>query len=269
MPRQYAAIVAEVIPAETAMAARGPLRQPPSREKLSKILKHASRVQQRELKLGIVPYNVTPGGEFFTATANLEGLPWILLDLRGRLQPFLLRIGVGIGELDGHFRQPARSLTGRCLRLAHEAVDSLRAEQLLAHESCFRRKFERQDARDKSRAGGAIRGRLPLTRFRTVNFDFDAAVNEICKLQDSLIHKMHRSEWAAFVPKSASRRRIRGRVEFRPHREHIRAQHRTPGSSAREPLQAFRRAYFAQLMAAAAGVQHLISERFLFHWLPV
>jgi len=269
MPKQYAAIVAEVIPAEAAIKESDSDKEVPRRERLQNVLKVVSRVQQCELQLRILPYNVTPDGEIVTATANLEGLPWILLDLRGRLQPFLLRIGVGIGEVNGHFRQPARSLNGRCMRLAHEALDSLRAEQMLARESCFRRKFERQDARDNSRSGGIIRGRLPLTQFRTMNFDFDAAVNGICKLQDLLIHKMRRSDWSAFVPqtqlaKSNASGRTEGRAAvLRARRERIRGLDGV--AKLRTPTQVFRRAYFSQLMAAAAGVQQIIAERFLIH----
>ena len=268
MPKQYAAVLVEVIQAEAATRTNDSDRLAAPRENLQKILKRVSRAQQRELRWRIVPYNVTSDGEFITATANLEGLPWILLDLRGRLQPFVLRIGVGIGELSGHFQQPAKNLTGECISFAGDALGSLRAEHLLALESRRIRPRERQDARGNSLSGDFVQARLPLTRFRTNNFDFDGAVNEICKLQDSLIHQMRASEWSAFVPNSrlaktpASRRTERRADAFRPRRESI---HGLDGLRAPEPLRTFRRAYFAQLMAAAAGVQHLITERFLAH----
>lgn len=268
MPKQYAAVLVEVIQTEAAARANDSSRPAPPREKLQEILRHVSRAQQRELRWRIVPYNVTSGGEFITATANLEGLPWILLDLRGRLQPFVLRIAVGIGELSGHFRQPAKNLTGECISFAGDALGSMRAEHLLALESRRSRPRERHDARGNSPSGDFVQGRLPLTRFRTNNFDFDGTVNEICKLQDSLIHQMRASEWSAFVPnsrlaKTAAIQQTGRRVDsFRPHRESI---HGLDGLRASERLRAFRRAYFAQLMAAAAGVQHLITERFLAH----
>ena len=294
MSKRYAAVLAEVVPKNAEMeegasgadgrvgAATSSLSQTSgtdavqkssrghalTREKLQGLLAKASRAQQRELRWRIVPYNVTSGGEFITATANLEGLPWILLDLRGRLQPFLLRIGVGIGELDGLFRPPAKNLTGPCIALAREALDSLRAEHLLVFKCRASRTSEPQDARGGSHSRNAIGARLPLTRFRSMNFDFDAAVAETCKLQDPLIHKMHASEWSAFVPnarfsKSASGRRSRRNEDmFDARRERIGENGHREGQS-RKPLRAFQRAYFAQLMAAAAGVQHLITERFL------
>ncbi|HEU5411452.1 MAG TPA: hypothetical protein VFU57_10560 [Candidatus Acidoferrales bacterium] len=265
MSKRYAAILAEAVPknAKTDERARAV-----TREKLQGLLAKASRAQQRELRWRIVPYNVTSGGEFITTTANLEGLPWILLDLRGRLQPFLLRIGVGIGELEGHFQQPAKNLTGPCITLAREALDSLRAEHLLLLESRASRISEPQDARGGSHSSSAIGARCPLTRYHSVNFDFDAAVTEICKLQDPLIHKMHVSEWSAFVPNArfskpaSGRRRRRSEDAFDAHRERS-GESGQRGLRCRKPLRVFQRAYFAQLMAASAGVQHLITERFL------
>lgn len=243
-----------------------------TREKLQRLLGKASRAQQRELRWRIIPYNVTSESEFITITANLEGLPWILLDLRGRLQPFLLRVGVGIGELSVHFQQPAKNLKGQCIAFAREAVDSLRAEHLLVLESRGSRTRERQDARGNSHSGDLMSARLPLTRFRSINFDFDATVNEICRLQDSLIHKMRATEWNAFVPEASSsqlrgsyqsRKSRRSEDAFDARRERIRENGRLGNFKIGKPFQAFRRAYFAQLMAAAAGVQHLITERFL------
>ena len=240
-----------------------------TREKLQRLLGRASRAQQRELRWRIVPYNVTSDREFITVTANLEGLPWILLDLRARLQPSLLRIGIGIGELSGYLQQPARNLTGQCIAFAREALDSLKAEHLLVLESRGSRTREKQDARGNARSGDLTRARLPLTRFRSINFDFDAAVTEICKLQDPLIHKMHASEWSAFVPEARSSKSAAGR-ESRRSEDAFDARGERAGENGRldnfkagKPLRAFRRAYFAQLMAAAAGVQHLITERFL------
>jgi len=72
MPKQYAAILAEVIPAEGAVTGSDSSKQAVNREKLQKTFKLASPAQQRELQLRIARYSVTPDGEFITATTNLE-----------------------------------------------------------------------------------------------------------------------------------------------------------------------------------------------------
>ena len=292
MPKQYAAILAEVMLTRANTEANDPSavdaasskhgrafpsdiihkvsrRRALTRENLQRMLGKASRAQQRELRWRIIPYNVTSDREFITVTANLQALPWILLDLRGRMQPFLLRVGVGIGELNGYLQQPARNLAGQCIAFARESLDSLKAEHLLVLESHGSRTRERQDARGNSRSGDLMSARLPLTRFRSINFDFDATVNEICRLQDSLIHKMRASEWNAFVPDerfskfTTNRRSRRSEDAFDARRDRIGENGNQSGSPHRRPLWSFQRAYFAQLMAAAAGVQHLIAERFL------
>jgi len=72
MPKQHAAILAEVIPAEGAVTGSDSSKKAAGREKPQKIFKLASRAQQRELQLRIAPYSVTLDGEFITATTNLE-----------------------------------------------------------------------------------------------------------------------------------------------------------------------------------------------------
>ncbi len=165
---------------------------------LRKLLGLAWRVEQRGLSWRTVSFDMMSGSEFITVTTHLEAVPWILLDLRGRLQPLLLRIGVGIGGLDAHFKQPAKNLTGECARLARRALDELRGEDEFAGANA--------SAGAQRRGGSGRRGRKsrlalpPLTRFRSVSFDFDDDVNWFYARQNPVIHKMRLADWHALLP---------------------------------------------------------------------
>src|ERR1700741_3951843 len=74
------------------------------RERLSALLaaglRRANRVHLREKRIR-VPYAVTAGDEFQTVVASIEMVPALILDLRRRMRPLALRIGIGIGEIQG------------------------------------------------------------------------------------------------------------------------------------------------------------------------
>lgn len=167
------------------------------RKVLRKLLGLIWRVEQRGLSWRTVSFDLMSGSEFITVTTRLEALPWILLDLRGRLQPLLLRIGVGIGGVDGHFKQPAKNLTGECVRLARRALDELRAEDRFTGAQAFAKARRRRGCR-----GGKSRAVVwpPLTRFRSVSFDCDDELNRFYARQDPLIHNMRLADWYAFLP---------------------------------------------------------------------
>lgn len=168
---------------------------------LQRMLGLIMRGQQLGLRWRTVPYHILPGREFITFTSHLEALPWILLDLRGRLQPLVLRIGVGIGPIDGQFKQPGSKVTGECVTGAHRALNALRAEAENARAAGFACANPRGSGRKSRRkpANGA-RLRPPLTRFCGINYDFDA--DAFYALQDPIIHRMRFADWYAFVPEA-------------------------------------------------------------------
>ena len=157
--RLYAVVLADVI-ASGKRRLLGPL--------LHRRLREATEAHRRR-KLILLPYAVTAGDEFQTITDNLGQLPWLLLDLRNRLQPISLRIGVGIAEAGGRITAPVNQMDGPVFRMAREALDGLKS----------------------ARKGSA------LTAFRSVNPEFDVLANLIYALHDSLVRKMTEKQWKA------------------------------------------------------------------------
>lgn len=153
----YAVILADVI-------ASGKKKRLP--ELLDKLLHEASQAH-RKRKLILLSYAVTAGDEFETITNNLENIPWLLLDLRSRMQPLSLRIGVGIGEVDGQVRAPVNKMDGQAFRMARQALDGLK----------------------RAKKGAA------LTGFCSVNHDFDQMANLIYALHDALVRKVTEKQW--------------------------------------------------------------------------
>lgn len=155
----YAVILADV------MASGGRKRLRPL---LRRLLRRASEAHRRR-KFILLPYAVTAGDEFESITDHLEKIPWLLLDLRSRVQPIKLRIGVGIGEVDGKVASPVNQMDGAAFRMARQAVDGLK----------------------RARKNAA------LTAFRSVNEEFDQTANLIYGLQDTLVRKITEKQWQA------------------------------------------------------------------------
>jgi hypothetical protein len=153
----YAVVLADVV------ASGGRKRLRPALHKLL----HEATLAHRRRKLILLPYAVTAGDEFQTITDNLEKIPWLLLDLRRRLQPIALRIGVGIGEVSGKIAPPVNEMDGPAFRLARQALDELKSGR-------------------KSAA---------LTRFHSGNVEFDQTANLIYALHDTLVRKMTEKQW--------------------------------------------------------------------------
>ncbi|MGH9729768.1 MAG: SatD family protein [Candidatus Acidiferrales bacterium] len=184
-------------------------------------LRQATRAH-RARKLILLPYAVTAGDEFQTITARLETIPWLLLDLRRRLQPLSLRIGAGIGEVAGRITAPVNELDGAAFRMARQALESL-----------------------GKRSG---RKRPALTAFRTRDADFDSVVNLIYELQDTLVHRMTQKQWKTIGARSEHRR--------------IEDTARAMGLNISTVSRNLKRGYYGQLIAVAAGVEKLIAARF-------
>src|SRR5487761_679546 len=184
-------------------------------------LRQATRAH-RGRKLILLPYAVTAGDEFQANTARLEAIPWLLLDLRRRLQPISLCIGIGIGEVAGRIRPPVSELDGEAFRMARRALESLK------------------------KSGG--RKRAALTAFCTRDAEFDSLVNLIYQLQDTLVHRMTQKQWKTFAAQIEN-----GRMEDTA---------RAMGLNISTVSRNLRRGYYGQLLAAASGVEKLIAARF-------
>lgn len=130
-------------------------------------LLHDATLAHRRRKLIALPYAVTAGDEFQTITDDLQNIPWLLLDLRSRMQPIALRIGVGIGEVGGRVAPPVNEMDGLAFRMARQALDGLKRS----------------------------RKSVALTAFRSGNKEFDQTVNLVYALHDTLVRKMTEKQW--------------------------------------------------------------------------
>ena len=211
-PELHAVLIADVV----ASGARGPLRS-----LLHQRLADASRAHLHNKWLRL-PYTVTAGDEFQAMAARLDALPQLLLDLRSRMRPLALRVGVGIGRVPGRIRPPVNRLDGEAFRFARQAIDSLK--------------------RPAARHSGS------LTAFRTPNQEFDAEMNLIYALNDTLVRKITEQQWKT----------IRARIKSARIEDAARALRLDTSTVSRN----LKRGYYVQLLATAAGAGALMARSF-------
>jgi hypothetical protein len=116
-----------------------------------------------------LPYSVTAGDEFQTISISPDNIPEIILDLRVRMQPLQLRIGVGFGLVPKRIQPPVNRLAGQPFVFARAALDSLKRKN--------DHKFQ------------------VLTSFRSKNQVFDSTANLIYGLQDTLLLRISSKQW--------------------------------------------------------------------------
>jgi hypothetical protein len=136
------------------------------RSSLSEKLRIAS-IAQLDDKLIRVPYAVTAGDEFQTIAPRLESIPKLILDLRRRLQPLQLRIGIGIGAIPGPIRPPVNRLAGQAFEFARTAINQIKET----------RKYP------------------TLTAFRSPNPELDEIANLVYGLHDTLLRQISTKQW--------------------------------------------------------------------------
>jgi hypothetical protein len=136
------------------------------RSSLNEKLRIASIAQMGE-KLVRIPYAVTAGDEFQTIAARLDSLPKLILDLRRRLYPLQLRIGVGIGAIQGPIRRPVNRLSGQAFEFARAAINQIQET----------RKYP------------------TLTAFRSGRVEFDEIANLVYGLHDTLLRRITAKQW--------------------------------------------------------------------------
>jgi hypothetical protein len=136
------------------------------RSSLSEKLRIAS-IAQLDDKLIRVPYAVTAGDEFQTIAPRVESIPKLILDLRRRLQPLQLRIGIGIGAIPGPIRPPVNRLSGQAFEFARTAINQIKET----------RKYP------------------TLTAFRSPNSELDEIANLVYGLHDTLLRQITAKQW--------------------------------------------------------------------------
>ena len=156
-PRLWGVLVADVIDSGRTKGLRSALS---SRLRIATL----AHLQEKRVRL---PYAVTAGDEFQTVATELHEIPGLLYDLRRRMRPLKLRIGIGIGEIPGKLRPPVNQLGGPAFELARRAI---------------------QEAKETRHA--EIR-----TRFRSENERLDLILNLIYSLHDALVGDLSEKQW--------------------------------------------------------------------------
>ena len=118
-------------------------------------------------KLVRIPYAVTAGDEFQTIAARVDSIPKLILDLRRRLHPLQLRIGIGIGAIQGPIRPPVNRIAGQAFEFARAAINEIKET----------RKYP------------------TLTAFRSHHPDFDEIANLVYGLHDTLLRQITPKQW--------------------------------------------------------------------------
>ena len=126
-----------------------------------------AHLEKKQIRL---PYAVTAGDEFQTVASELRQIPGLLFDLRRRLRPLPLRIGIGIGLISERLRPPVNQLGGQAFEFARMAIEEVKE-------------------------GRAHLGRK--TRFHSENEQFDLVANLIYSLHDALMGDLSEKQWQA------------------------------------------------------------------------
>lgn len=154
---RHGVLIADIVASRSAAGLRSSLQEK---------LRAASAAQLAEGWIR-VPYAVTAGDEFQVVAARLERIPRLILDLRRRLLPFRLRIGIGIGAIEGQIRRPVNHIAGEAFENARAAVTEIRGQ----------RKYP------------------TLTVFRSNHGSFDRVANLVYGLHDTLLLRTTAKQW--------------------------------------------------------------------------
>ena len=155
--RTYGVLIADVVESRSHAHLRSSLN-----EKL-----RIASIAQLDDKLIRVPYAVTAGDEFQTIAPRVDSIPKLILDLRRRLQPLQLRIGIGIGAIQRPMRPPVNRIAGQAFEFARAAINQIKET----------RKYP------------------TLTAFRSHNSEFDEIANLVYGLHDTLLRQISAKQW--------------------------------------------------------------------------
>src|SRR5271169_242346 len=104
--RGYAVLIADVVGSRARQNLRALLGQR---------LELASRAHLRGRYIRL-PYAITAGDEFQTIVRSYAPLPELIFDLRARLWPLRLRIGIGMGRVPGRLQAPVNRMGGEAFQ---------------------------------------------------------------------------------------------------------------------------------------------------------
>jgi hypothetical protein len=155
--QDWAVLIADVV---------GSRSRPDLRWVLGAKLRRASRMHRDLLKLH---YAVTAGDEFQAVALRPAVMPELIFDLRRSLQPLALRIGVGIGPLQGPLVPPVNKLSGEAFVFARQAIEDVKA--------------------------GASHKYPVLTAVQSRNASFDRIANLVYGLHDTLLQEISARQW--------------------------------------------------------------------------
>jgi hypothetical protein len=112
----YAVLIADVVGSRARRNLRALLGQR---------LEMASRAHVRG-KYVRLPCAITAGDEFQTIVGSFARLPELIFDLRERMWPLRLRVGIGIGKVPGRLRGPVNRLGGEAFQHARTALEGVK-----------------------------------------------------------------------------------------------------------------------------------------------
>jgi DNA-binding MarR family transcriptional regulator len=147
----------------------------------------------------------------------------VILDLRTRLRPLSIRIGVGLGQISNRIQAPVNRLAGEAFQYARQSIEKIKKNSLF--------KFD------------------VLTTFTSSNESFDKTINLIYGLHDTLVLKIKRKQWEAIEEFMA-----------KPALEHAARRLHLDVSTVSRTL---KRAYYWQLSETVAVAGALIERTFL------
>jgi len=124
-----------------------------------------AHLEGRRIRL---PYAVTAGDEFQTIASELCEIPGLVFELRRRMRPLQLRIGIGVGLVFGRLRPPVNQLGGQAFEFARTAIEETKERR--AHTEW-------------------------RTRFHSPKGDFDLVANLIYGLHDALVDVLSEKQW--------------------------------------------------------------------------
>ena len=159
MKPPYSVLIADVIHSSR----RGSLS-----DVLAERLAQASKAHLREGRIQ-VPYAITAGDEFQVVPSSIAVIPELILDLRRRMRPLGLRVGIGIGAIHGSVKAPVNRLVGEAFSRARGAIEDVKQ--------------------------GALHRYPALTAFRSARSAFDRMANLVYGLNDTLFLSVTRTQW--------------------------------------------------------------------------
>jgi hypothetical protein len=208
----YAVLIADVIES----SARGDLRR-----LLGRRLSGATRAH-RKAELIRLPYSVTAGDEFQTIISAYSEIPELIVDLRTRLRPLRLRIGVGFGRVAGRVQSPVNRMGGEAFQFARKALERIKGS--------VGNKFE------------------VLTAFESRDKVFDSTANLIYALNDTLVLRITEKQWET-IEAFRARRRLEDTAK-------------ALGLDNSTVSRNLKRGYFWQMQETVAGMKIVIEKHF-------